>query len=353
MWGTRRQAPSKTGAETPRRWKFLWVALFGLLLAVAGGFSEAAGHSDLGVELTVLRDDGHGHCTVRWTDPLDGRVREAPFACDSDRPPILRDWEYGWEVTYWPWRGDLRNSAGVGSSASDVTTGLTLAGLFLLLVASVGGAVRIVRRRRAGAEARDARRVPMSPPRGTMRSRPVATAVLALTGGVIALVGGGCLLGIAVPHARHRERDFRAAVPCPADLAAMNRSAAQCLRTESFTVGKVRIRSGKNSYYTADLAGPESSATRRVRFAGKSPLLRRLESGDTVRGVLWRDGIVTVTSADGETRQDTKDNPTGSASNALVGGVVVTVGGAVLTGVGGALTVIAWRAAYRRRVPRG
>jgi len=361
---TRRPGRLRGATGTRRRWKFVWVALVGLLLVGLGGVAEYRQLADPGVDLTVLRDDGQGHCTVRWIDPLDGRARQGPFACDSDRVPILRDREYGWEVSYWPWRGDLYNADGVGTRAYDVMIGLTLSGLALLLVAGAGGTVRIARGRRARAGAAAGRIVtPRWPaPRGHGRRgvSPRVKTVLLLAGGAVALTVSGGLFGVELPDARQREKDFRAAVPCPAtatattatvpdaaasdaaasDAAASGATAAgatdpDCLSTERFTVKKVHIHRGRDASYTADLAGPGSASVRRVHFGGDRPLLHRLHPGDTVRGTLWRSGVVAVASDDGTTRQATSADPTGDVFGTVVGGIVLAVIGTGLAVLGG------------------
>lgn len=194
---------------------------------------------------------------------------------------------------------------------------------------------------------------PLPSGRGRKKVRRIVIAGLILVAGVVALIVSGYLLSVELSHARQREEEFHAAVPCPAAVTAADGSATDCVSTASFTVAKVRIHSGKHSYYTADLTGPKSASARRVEFGGKDPLLRRLHSGDTVRGTLWRGDIVTVTSADSEFRQNTADNPNGRGTRVLVVGTILTVVGAGLTVAGGCLTFDRARTAYRQRASRG
>jgi hypothetical protein len=306
-----------------------------LVLAVVVGRQYRA---NPGVELTVLRDDGHGNCAVRWTDPLDGRTRQGPFACDSGRLPILQDWEYGWEASSWPWRGDLYNADGGGTSQGDVVDTATLAGLALLLVSGVGGSVRIARGRRARQAMHLTPPLPGSEKHVEVAAPSRAKPLLSLAAGVAALAASGVLFGLALPSAQQDEKTFRAALPCPSAVPTGSITTAtdtvipsDCLTTESFTVHKVQIRNGKKHSYTADLAGSESAATRRVRFDDTSPLLERLQVGDMVNGTLWRGSVVALTSEDGRTRQPTSADPTNGPGSTLFGGIYCALAGAALT----------------------
>ena len=366
------------GTQRHGRWRFLWVALSGLLLLVLAFVASYQREGDPGVDLTIVKDDGRGHCTVRWTDPLDGRTRQGAFACTSPRDPVLRDYAYGWEASSWPWRGKLYNAEGTGTSAGGVIGGLSVAGIVLLLVAGVGGTVRITRHKHEkagatlGAEGTpgadgmpgvggtpgvDGTPGAGGTPGVVLDKRTAKPArsrhahVFLLAGSAVAFTVCGVMLGVQLPHAKQRAHEFRAAVPCSSDTSTTN-----CLSTEHFTVGKVEIHNGRNSSYTADLtelpAGTgiaadtetDPAAHRRIHFDNANPLLHALHSGDTVRGTLWRGSVVAVTSDDGRITQSTKSDPTGGPSEALAGGVVFGVGGTVLLGFG-------VRAAYRRRPP--
>lgn len=136
------------GAQVPRRRPvFRWIALLGVAAGGLGIAGIVAADGDPQIDLTVLKEDSAGNCTVTWKDPDDGRLRKGPFRCTPDRDPSLSDWDTGWVVSYGPWKGELYNAEWEGATANTVNDGLLAAGFLLPVGAAVGGGIRVVQRR--------------------------------------------------------------------------------------------------------------------------------------------------------------------------------------------------------------
>ncbi|MFE9885592.1 hypothetical protein [Streptomyces scopuliridis] len=137
---------------------FRWVATLGLILiGCAVGLYWTA--PDLKqVDLTVVREQPDGACTVRWTDPFRGDEREGPYQCDADRDPILKapdydpdtgfGWETGFVVAEGSHKGDL-HSLGQDDDVDGrlaISDGMLVGGLFLTIIGVVGGNIRSLAR---------------------------------------------------------------------------------------------------------------------------------------------------------------------------------------------------------------
>ncbi|MET8468470.1 hypothetical protein ABZY90_05470 [Streptomyces sp. NPDC006422] len=132
------------------------VACSAVASALTPGYRET-----MQIDLTVVDEKPDGTCTVRWEDPFrdDGTQREAAYACDPDRDPLLKapaydeatgyGWESGFVYVEGPDKGDLEPSA-LGQDAGDnpyaLSDALVIIGLPLLAVGLVGGNVRAVGR---------------------------------------------------------------------------------------------------------------------------------------------------------------------------------------------------------------
>ncbi|MEV5611023.1 hypothetical protein [Streptomyces sp. NPDC052225] len=131
-----------------RRARYRWVLLLGLVvggLGIAG--SEAADHDPM-VELKVIdHTTKPGPCRVGFKDPLTHEHRTASFICEGHRDALIPDLEYGWVVSYGPWKGDLYNADWEGSTGNDVNDGLISAGVLLAAAGGIGGTVSYRERR--------------------------------------------------------------------------------------------------------------------------------------------------------------------------------------------------------------
>ncbi|WP_328859336.1 hypothetical protein [Streptomyces sp. NBC_00306] len=114
---------------------------------------EGAGSPDVKqVDLTVVREQPDGTCTVRWTDPFRDAEREGPYRCTADRDPILKApdpvtgfaWDTGFIVAEGSNKGDLY-SLGQDDDVDEqleASAGLLVAGVFLTIIGVVGGNIR-------------------------------------------------------------------------------------------------------------------------------------------------------------------------------------------------------------------
>lgn len=132
---------------------FRWVLTLGFVLLACAVGLHAAGSGLPGarqIDLTVLKEGPDGSCTVRWVDPYQKRLREAPYQCDPGRGDLLKapryagSHEYGWETAYMltegPDRGNLEKLADdEGRGAADV---LLMTGIPLVALGLVGGNLR-------------------------------------------------------------------------------------------------------------------------------------------------------------------------------------------------------------------
>ncbi|WP_338699479.1 hypothetical protein V2W30_23535 [Streptomyces sp. Q6] len=147
-----------------RHARYRWVLLLGLIVGGLGVAGSTAADHDPMVELKVIDDTTQaGPCRVSLKDPLTHEHRTATFICEGHRDKLIPDLEYGWVVSYGPWKGDLYNADWEGSTGNDVNDGLIGAGLLLTAVGGIGGAV----------SHRERRRFPDTAP--TRRDRPVRT----------------------------------------------------------------------------------------------------------------------------------------------------------------------------------
>ncbi|MBB1243141.1 hypothetical protein GL263_06110 [Streptomyces durbertensis] len=99
----------------PRRLRRLTVgltllALLGCALIAISANWEIRSSDDPFIELRVDGRDDDGSCVVTWFDPWADRFRQTDFQClpadHHDR--LVEDddgLDYGWLVSYWPWRG--------------------------------------------------------------------------------------------------------------------------------------------------------------------------------------------------------------------------------------------------------
>ncbi|MFJ8825752.1 hypothetical protein ACIREE_28795 [Streptomyces sp. NPDC102467] len=146
----------------PRRPRYRWILLLGVITCGLGIAGSAAADHDPMIELTVV--DGStapGPCTVRFKDPLTGGHRTAPFVCEGHRDALIPKLEYGWVVSYGPWKGDLYNAAWDGTPANPLNDGLFVGGALLTLAGGIGGAVSLRARRRYPAPTAGPPRTPL------------------------------------------------------------------------------------------------------------------------------------------------------------------------------------------------
>ncbi|MBB1254404.1 hypothetical protein H3146_13675 [Streptomyces sp. OF3] len=104
-----------TADPRPRRLRRLAVglallALLGCALIAISANWEIRSSDDPFIELRVDGRNDDGSCVVTWFDPWADRFRQTDFQClPADRPDKLpegeEDLDYGWLVSYWPWRG--------------------------------------------------------------------------------------------------------------------------------------------------------------------------------------------------------------------------------------------------------
>ncbi|WP_415949945.1 hypothetical protein [Streptomyces sp. KLOTTS4A1] len=148
--GSTAAAPSPVERQETgrRRPVFRWLLLAGVLVTALGVWGGNSADQDPLIELTVLEEESSGACTVRFTDPFDGRSRTEAFVCDSERSELLYDWDLAWVVSYGPWKGDLYNSDWQGTPSNHVVVTVLLCGAGLLAVGGIGGTVRGVGRLR-------------------------------------------------------------------------------------------------------------------------------------------------------------------------------------------------------------
>ncbi|MFD7562148.1 hypothetical protein ACFV7O_03060 [Streptomyces tendae] len=148
---------------------FRWVLAVGLILIGCSAVIYVAtpDYPELEtVELTVVREEPDGACTVRWTDPYERAEHTGPYHCDPYRPATLKAPDYepgtglGWDTGYvlaeGPHKGELYSlDADEDIEASiDVSDGLVTVGLLV----THRGVDRCVRRPGDGRPARDDRR---------------------------------------------------------------------------------------------------------------------------------------------------------------------------------------------------
>ncbi|MGW5495784.1 hypothetical protein [Streptomyces olivaceoviridis] len=133
----------------------------------------------------------------------------------------------------------------------------------------------------------------------------VALVVLSLTGAVLSYL----TFTVWVPGRQERYEHYRAAEPCPAQAAAQEVAAQDCLVTWHFTVTKAESTfTGKVTVYEATLRDKGGDSRQRtVRFGDSGPLFDKLRRGDEVTATGWR-GAIVVLSKDG-VRQNTSDAP--------------------------------------------
>ncbi|MFI1759433.1 hypothetical protein [Streptomyces sp. NPDC020571] len=139
---------------------FRWVVAVGvLLIGCSAGLYKATDYPELKqVDLTVLREEPDGTCTVRWTDPFDLVERTGPYQCDPERDPVLKapdyepgtdlGWETGFVLAEGPDKGALHSldeDDDIGESL-DVADELLLVGLLLTVVGLFGGNIRSLAR---------------------------------------------------------------------------------------------------------------------------------------------------------------------------------------------------------------
>lgn len=140
---------------------FRWVVALGLVLigCSVGLYMAAPGFPELKqVDLTVLREDSDGTCTVQWTDPFESGEREGPYLCDPERDPSLKapdydpgsdfGWDTGFVLADGPDRGELYSleESEDASESSGVSDQLLVGGLLLTIVGLIGGNIRSLSR---------------------------------------------------------------------------------------------------------------------------------------------------------------------------------------------------------------
>ncbi|WP_432185219.1 hypothetical protein [Streptomyces tendae] len=140
---------------------FRWVLAVGLILIGCSAviYMATPDYPELEtVELTVVREEPDGACTVRWTDPYERAEHTGPYHCDPYRPATLKAPDYepgtglGWDTGYvlaeGPHKGELYSlDADEDIEASiDVSDGLVTVGLLVTIVGLVGGNIRSVSR---------------------------------------------------------------------------------------------------------------------------------------------------------------------------------------------------------------
>ncbi|MEV6108808.1 hypothetical protein AB0M28_29515 [Streptomyces sp. NPDC051940] len=141
----------RPGVRRQRRPLFRWLALVGLAALGLGIAGWAASQDDRPLNLYVVHDDGDGTCEVEAPRPGTDRWLHAVVGCPADRDTRTGSRVAGWEVSYWPFKGDIYDADGRGTAADVVVAWLAVGGL-LLLVGGVlgGGAGRVARRRTPG-----------------------------------------------------------------------------------------------------------------------------------------------------------------------------------------------------------
>ncbi|MEU8759631.1 hypothetical protein [Streptomyces sp. NPDC048659] len=136
---------------------FRWVLTLGVVLfACSVGLDSV--RSELPearqIDLSVVDEKPDGTCRVRWVDPYQKKVREAPYHCDAGRADSLKapqyfdhrgyGWESGFMITEGPDRGNLEDlTAEPDLGASGV---LLLLGVPLIGVGLIGGNLRALPR---------------------------------------------------------------------------------------------------------------------------------------------------------------------------------------------------------------
>ncbi|WP_399887224.1 hypothetical protein ACGH7X_22235 [Streptomyces sp. BBFR51] len=139
---------------------FRWVVALGLvLIGCAVGVYAASDYPELEqVDLTVLREDTDGACTVRWTDPFELGEHVGPYRCDPDRDDILKapdykpgtnlGWDSGWVLAEGPHKGELYSLDEDEDTDESlrVSDQLLVAGVLLTIVGVIGGNIRSLSR---------------------------------------------------------------------------------------------------------------------------------------------------------------------------------------------------------------
>ncbi len=158
--GNRREGAEDGGQGVKHVPFFRWVVTVGvLLIGCSAGLYAATDYPELEqVDLTVLREETDGTCTVRWTDPYDLVERTGPYQCDPERDPVLKapdyepgtnlGWDTGFVLAEGPDKGALHSldeddDVGESIEASDQ---LLFLGLFLTVVGLIGGNIRSLAR---------------------------------------------------------------------------------------------------------------------------------------------------------------------------------------------------------------
>ncbi len=137
---------------------FRWVASLGLILIGCSVwlYWKADSPELRQADLTVVREQPDGSCTVRWTDPFRDAEREGPYRCNADRDPILKApdpvtgfaWDTGHIVAEGSNKGDLYSLVQDDDvdEQLEASDGLVVGGVFLTIIGVVGGNIRTVTR---------------------------------------------------------------------------------------------------------------------------------------------------------------------------------------------------------------
>lgn len=141
---------------------FRWVLTLGVLLITcsAAVYAAVPEMPELRqIELTVLREEPDGACTVRWTDPFDHGEHEAAHQCDAQRADSLKapnydpETGYGWDSGFVVAEGSARGrlyTLGQDDETIDdridLSDTLVIIGLLLATAGLVGGNIRAAAR---------------------------------------------------------------------------------------------------------------------------------------------------------------------------------------------------------------
>ncbi|REH23657.1 MULTISPECIES: hypothetical protein [unclassified Streptomyces] len=138
---------------------FRWVVALGLVLigCAVGVYMATSDYPELEqVDLTVLREDPDGACTVRWTDPYELGEHVGSYRCDAERDDILKapdyepgtnlGWDTGFVLAEGPHKGDLYSLDEDTDDSLRMPDQLLVAGLLLTITGVIGGNIRSLSR---------------------------------------------------------------------------------------------------------------------------------------------------------------------------------------------------------------